>query len=376
MSNHPNEPFDELMRRALAEEADRIDPTDALPEIRARARTQRRPVTRRPWVLTVGAAAIGTAAAIGAFTVFNDNAKTASDDQFAGGPGTTTSATGAPASPVHPTPAAPTPAPTEATQPPSALPKTRTEPTVRGTPETVRSAAVPVYWLGEKVGSTAAEPTFRLYRTWTKIVDGRPALEAVRIMTSKDPDDPDYYSAWRGALVNSVTRADGVVTVDFKQLPQTRLDEAAANVATQQLVYTVQGALDNPKERVQVTQQGRAGNLLFGQVDTSQPFSRAQASKVQALVWIDNLTEGQITKSPLTVTGIAAAYEATLNWRATNLKTRQTLAHFVNTKEGQAYSPFAIPLKLGPGEWRIEAYLVSAVDGSDTDTDSKTVFIK
>jgi hypothetical protein len=370
MNDNQRDPFDDLVRRALAEEADRIEPADALPEIQARVRTQRRPATaRRPWVLTVGAAAIGTAAAIGAFTVLDDNAKNAGgDDPVAGGPGTTTSATEAPSATTPSSAPAPTPEPTLAPQ----SPKT----TGRGTPESVRSAAVPVYWLGEKVGTTSAEPTFRLYRTWTKIIDGRPALEAVRIMTSKNPDDPDYYSAWRGAQVNSVTRADGVVTVDFKHLPETKLDPAAATVATQQLVYTVQGALDSPKDRIQVTQQGRTGSLLFGQVDTTEPFSRAQASKVQALVWIDNLSEGQVTKSPIIVTGIAAAFEATVNWRATNLKTRATQASFANTKEGQTFSPFAFPLKLTPGEWRIEAYLLSGADGSVTDTDSKTVFVK
>lgn len=373
MSDQPNDPFDDLVRRALAEEADRIEPADALPEIQARVHTQRRPATRRPWVLTAGVAAIGTAAAIGAFTVLNDDAKTAGDDQFAGGPGTTTSATGAPSTTLPTTEAAPTPEPTEATLPPTS-PKT-TAPVGRGTPEPMRSAAVPVYWLGEKIGATSAQPTVRLYRTWTKI-NGRPALEAVRIMTSKDPGDPDYYSAWRGAQVNSVIRADGVVTVDFKHLPEAKLDEAAAHVATQQLVYTVQGALNAPREPVQVTQQGKPGGRLFGQVDTSRPLTRAPASKVQALVWIDNLNEGQVTQSPLTVTGIAAAFEATVNWRAINLKTRAPLTGYVNTKEGQTFSPFAIPLKLTPGEWRIEAYLISAENGSVTDTDSKTVFVK
>ena len=77
------------MRRALADEADRIEPADALPEIRARAHAQRRPRARRPWLLTVGAAAIGTAAAIGAFTVFNGDQNTANDGDVAG-PGTTT----------------------------------------------------------------------------------------------------------------------------------------------------------------------------------------------------------------------------------------------------------------------------------------------
>ncbi|GAB2662071.1 Gmad2 immunoglobulin-like domain-containing protein [Kribbella swartbergensis] len=374
MNENPNDSFDELVRRALAEEAERIEPSDALPEIQARVRAQRRPAARRPWVLTAGAAAIGTAAAIGAFTVLDDNSRPSGDDQLAGSPATTTTTTNAPSSPV-PT-AAPTPVPTQATVPPSASAKVTTAPSGRGTPEPIRSTAVPVYWLGERVGTTTAEPTVRLYRTWTKVINGRPALDAVRMMTSKDPGDPDYYSPWRGAQVSSVTLADDVVTVDFKQLPQTRLDEAAANVAAQQLVYTVQGALNSSRERVQVTQRGQTGHLLFGHIDTSRPFTRAEAGKVQALVWIDNLTDGQVTKSPITVTGVAAAFEATVNWRATNLKTRETVADFVNTKEGQKFSPFAIPLKLTPGQWRIEAYLVSAEDGSDTDIDSKTVYVR
>jgi immunoglobulin-like protein involved in spore germination/sporulation and spore germination protein len=364
MNDHPNDSFDDLMRRALSEEADRIEPADALPEIQARVRTQRRPAPRRPWVITAGAAAVGTAAAIGAFTVLPDNAKTAGDDEVAGPPAITTSATIPPSS-IPATPTTGTLPPTTASEEPKVA---------RGTPEPIQSAAVPVYWLGAKVG-TKTEPAVRLYRTWAKVIQGRPALEAVRVMTSRQPGDPDYYSAWRGAEVNSVTRSNGVVTVDFKQLPQTRLDAAAADVAAQQLVYTVQGALNNPRDRVQITQQGRAGTMLFGQVDTSRPLSRAEATKVQALVWIDNLTEGQITRSPLTVTGTAAAFEAQVNWRATNLKTRAIQTDYVNTKEGQKFSPFAIPLKLTPGQWRIEAYLISAEDGRITDTDSKTVTV-
>jgi hypothetical protein len=364
MNDHPNEPFDDLMRRALSEEADRIEPADGLPEIQARVRAQRRPVPRRPWVITAGAAAVGTAAAIGAFTVLPDNAKTAGDDEVAGPPAVTTSATIAPSS-IAPTPTAETLPPTTVSEEPKVA---------SGTPESIRSAAVPVYWLGEKVG-TKTQPTVRLYRTWAKIVQGRPALEAVRIMTSKQPSDPDYYSPWRGAEVNTVTRSKGVVTVDFNRLPQSRLDAAAAHVAAQQLVYTVQGALNDASVPVQITQQGRAGAMLFGQVETSRPLSRAEATDVQALVWIDNLTEGQTTRGQLTVTGTAAAFEAQVNWRATNLKTRATKASYVSTKEGLKFSPFAIPLKLSPGQWRIEAYLISAEDGRITDTDSKTVVV-
>ncbi|MEU4290337.1 Gmad2 immunoglobulin-like domain-containing protein [Kribbella sp. NPDC026596] len=381
MSEHSNEPFDEMMRRALAEEADRIEPADALPEIRARAHAQRRPAARRPWLMTVGAAAIGTAAAIGAFTVFNGDQNTANDGDAVAGPGTTTTASRAPSSAS----VSPTPSPV-ATLPPATAPEATTAPTERGKPEqVVKGALVPIYWLGDRAGtksvivgpkpSTQARSTVRLYRTWAK-VSGRPAVEAVRIMTSKQPGDPDYYSVWRGAEVNTVTRSEGVVTVDFKELPATDLDADTADVATQQLIYTVQGALHNSSEPVQVTQRGRPGAKLFGQIDTTEPLSRAQAADVQALVSIDSPAEGQTTASPVTIQGTANAFEATVNYQVTNLKTRKSTKSFVNTKEGLKFAPFLIELKLTPGPYQIDAYLISDADGTISDADTKTIFVK
>lgn len=379
MNEHPNDSFDELMRRAMHEEADRVEPTDSLPEIQARARAQRRTTSRRPWVLTAGAAVVGTAAVIGAFTVLDNNTNTAGDSGVAAGPSTSTSASALPSSTTPQASTAPSQAPTE---PPTAqatsVPKDR-----RGTPEPmVKGTLVPVYWLGDKStvtptpgATTKSTPKVRLYRTWAKVT-GRPAVEAVRIMTSKQSGDPDYYSLWRGAEINTVTRSDGTVTVDFKRLPTAKLDPETADVAAQQLIYTVQGALDDSSQRVQITQDGQAGAQLFGQVDTSTPLSRAQAANVQALVWITSPAQGQLTKSMVTVEGTAAAYEATVNYEATNLKTREVRKGYTNTKEGQKFTPFAFNLKLTPGPWQIEAFLISPADGSTTDVDSKTIEVR
>jgi hypothetical protein len=73
---------------------------------------------------------------------------------------------------------------------------------------------------------------------------------------------------------------------------------------------------------------------------------------------------------------MAAAFEAQVDWRATNLKTKATLSGYTMTNEGQKFSPFAFTPKLTAGTWLIEAYLVSSVDGKITDTDSKLVFVK
>ena len=101
--------------------------------------------------------------------------------------------------------------------------------------------AVPVYWLGKTVGNDTGAG-MRLYRTFIGI-KGRPAEEAVRVMTMQKPDDPDYESPWAGAKISSVTRSSDGVTVDFKALPREKLEPDLADLAMQQLVYTVQGAL-------------------------------------------------------------------------------------------------------------------------------------
>ena len=364
MNDQQPDRFDELMRRALADEAAKIEPDDGLHKIQARVRTQRKPISRRPWVLTAGAAAVGTAAVIGAFTMLTDDTNKTGNVGVAG-PTTTTASSASAAPTSHLPPGSPSPSPT-AGSPRATL-------AVQGTRETPTVEAVPVYWLGKTVGNDTGAG-MRLYRTFIGI-KGRPAEEAVRVMTTQKPDDPDYESLWAGAEVSSVTRSSDGVTVDFKTLPREKLEPDLADLAIQQLVYTVQGALGDDTVPVQVTEQGRASSSLFG-VDTRQPLGRAQASDVQALVWILAPTNAAVVSAPVTVTGTAAAYEAQVNWRATNLKTKVTLSGYTMTKEGQKFSSFAFTPKLTAGSWLIDAHLVSPEDGKTTDTDSKLIFVK
>jgi hypothetical protein len=370
MNDHGEDPFDELMRRSLSEEADRIEPADGLHEIQARVRNQRKPVSRRPWAITAGAAVVGAAAAIGAFAVLNDNTKTADQPSVASGPDTTTTAS------VDPT-TAPTLPPTPKPDPTKAgTPTVDPSDTARAIQEpAVKQKAVPIYWLGKVVGNKNG-PDYRLYRTWQSI-NGRPAEEALRLMTmSKVAGDPDYVSPWDGSAVNSVRYTDNLIVVDFKQLPTAALEPDVADMAAQQLVYTVQGVLQKSGTPVQITEGGRTPSTLFGVVDASEPLNRAQALNVQAMVWIETPANNQTVKQPFKVTGTAAAYEAHVDWKATNLKTKAVVKNYTSTAEGMKFSPYAFTPKLGTGEWLIEVYLTSPGDGSITDTDSKTIYVK
>lgn len=326
-------------------------------------------------MLTAGLAAAGTAAAIGAFTVFNGNANTANDGDAVAGQGSTTSATGAPDSP-RVTSASPVPGPTK---PPAEDETIAPLPKQKGVPETaVKEASVPVYWTAYRVANTSAAPSssksdVRLFRTFHR-VSGYPAVEAVRLMSYGKTSDPDYQTMWRGAEVNSVRRFDDVVLVDFKRLPQARLDKATAKVAVQQLVYTVQGALQDNSRPIQITEGGKSGHRLFGQIDTRTPIGRAQALDVQALVSITAPAEGSLTKSPVVVSGTAAAFEAHVNYRATNLKTGKVIESYAMSEDGSKLSSYKFDLRLDPGPWLIEAFLVSNEDGTTvSDADSKQI---
>jgi len=372
MNDHPNDPFDELMRRALNAEADRIEPADGLHEIQARVRTQRKPVSRRPWAITAGAAVLGTAAAVGAFAVLSGDNRNAGDTEVAG-PGASTSSAGAAVTP-QPTAEQSVPPGYPTTTPSAPEPAVTTKPTRAGTLEPITSKSVPVYWLGDSVGATTG-PKVRLYRTFTEI-KGRPAFEALQLMTAAKSDDPDYQSPWVGATVGSVSRSDGLITVDFKQLPKQRLTSDVAGVALQQLVYTVQGAMQLT-EPVEVTAQGKPATQLFG-MEVKQPLSRAKTLDVQALIWVESPRNGAIVRTPLKVSGIAAAFEAQVNWRITSESTRQVVAEGpASTKEAGMLLPYSFTVKALPaGSYRLDVFEFSAEDGRQTSTDSKTIYVK
>ncbi|ONI76673.1 hypothetical protein BWI15_05090 [Kribbella sp. ALI-6-A] len=367
MNEHPNDEFDELMRRALHSEADRIEPADGLHEIQARVRSQRAPVNRRGWVLTAGAAAVGTAAAIGAFALLNGEDRPSGDSQVAGAPETSATATGSVDSTLPPS-AVPTPAPRPTEPTPKALP------TQSGKLEPKGSGAIPVYWLGRTDGIETGAGV-RLYRTFAQF-EGRPTYSALQLMVAGKSSDPDYISPWSGAQVAGVRMSGALTTVDFAKLPTERLDQGVAQMALQQLVYTVQGA-SGQTVPIEVTLRGKPVSHLFG-VEIKQPLGRAQSLDVQALIWITAPENGAVVRSPLKVSGVAAAHEAQLNWRITSDDTKRVIDEGVaTTEEAYKFTPYSfVVAKLPAGRYTLEVFEVSVADGRQTSTDTKSILVK
>jgi hypothetical protein len=251
------------------------------------------------------------------------------------------------AGPVPGTPAAPTSAP---------------EPVAR---------ALPVYFVGE----TAAGP--RLYREYHRVDTADPASDAVREMFA-GAIDPDYRTPWPDGtgLRSPVEAAGGVITVDLTG-PATgaQVGSAGAELTVQQLVYTVQGALQST-DPVRILVDGAPVDELFGAVSTAEPVRRADPYATRSLVQIDAPADGATVGRSVEVTGEAAVFEATLPWEV--LRDGEVVGSgFTSTAEGQVFAPFAFTVELAPGDYvvRISEDDPSGGEGRPVLTDDKAITV-
>jgi hypothetical protein len=233
-------------------------------------------------------------------------------------------------------------------------PAANTPPTAApSTPEPER--ALPVYYVAE----TAAGP--RLQREFHRLPAADPATAAVREMLAHPTGtDPDYRNPWPAgtALRGPVTRTAEAITVDLTAAPPSEL-------AAQQLVFTVQGALGETTP-VQLRKDGVPGPLI----------PRGDPYALRSLVQIDAPADGTSTGSPVTVTGEAAVFEATLHW--TVLSGGRTLRTGVtSTAEGQTFAPFRFSLDLPPGHYTVRISEDDPSDGAGRPvlTDDRTVTV-
>lgn len=232
--------------------------------------------------------------------------------------------------------------------------------------EAVTQKQVPVYWLSK------AGP--KLFRSYTEI-NGQPTLEAVRAMSSQSAPDADYTTAWGGAEPTSVVRNDGVITVDFSQLPQAQLKDPTATAAVQELVYTVQSAM-NATDPVRVTKAGQAVPTMFGAADTSVPVQRMSAAEVQNKVWITEPTDKSTVSGPVKVSGTAWS-KGQLNWRAVNTADRSEKTGTVQPGGSSPNSPYTFNADLPAGNWTLEVFDPAGSQAQRTlDSDSKTFTVR
>ncbi len=338
------------LRDVLSREARTMHPSaDALARIQARINERR---ASRPWlrIFTVGAAAMATAAvAVIAVTVIPSNGS--HDD---GGRQVAVS-------------------PTDITGAPS--------PTTSPSPSGVQQPAddghqVAIYYVGKK-----ADPQQRLYyEMFNRPVppDKTFVGDAVEALLTTPPTDPDYVSYWpKNTTILGVTiHNDTQVVLDLSADAATAQPGSADNAAIsiQQLLYTIHAAA--PKiESLELRIDGTQVTSLWGSSIT-EPISLAEPASVLSPVWISYPANGATVATTFKFGGEASIFEANVSWRILMnggvLKTGYSMADKGAPERGL----WEASVMLQPGTYTIEAYEVSAKDGSATYVDSKVVTVK
>ena len=199
-----------------------------------------------------------------------------------------------------PTSSKPTDTPSSAT--PSASDAGSTATT---TPDTV---AVPLYF----VGRTPVGP--RLYREFRNVEADNPVDEALALLAAGDALDPDYSTLLPEGVPTLVqgdmTEAIGInlPSLDWSERPE-GMSAKEAKLAVQQIVHTVQGALQS-RAPVEFFYDGLAPVLGFD--DAS--FEAAPQNNVLAFVNVTEPAQDAAVADTFTASGVANSFEATVPW--------------------------------------------------------------
>jgi Immunoglobulin-like domain of bacterial spore germination/Sporulation and spore germination len=303
--------LENILRSAMRDETDRIEPADHLQDIlRRTSRPRYARTSRRRWV--IGIAAAGLVAASVTMTVWVV-------DQTGG---------------HNP------PGPVVSVLPP---------------------VNVPLYYAQ---ANGAGKYLVRIFPEQHQVPStGNIGFDAVSALFTTMPTDPDYRSLWISGSVESVTHQPGLITVDLSADAATT--GAHDDVALQQIVYTVQHALDSRDPvRILISGGPPAG--------ASEPLQAAPANQIEGAIMVDTPSQGATVQSPVTVRGSASVYEGTVMWEI--LKDGRIVKHdFTTALSGQELSPFSFTIDLDPGSYTLRIYDASGGSPMFVETKQFTV---
>lgn len=337
---------EDLLRRALHDEASRVAP-DANGLARIRERTRRVPWWRRPfaWSLATATAAAAVTVAVGVALNVGGNTptdRTAIMDQLDSTGQESDDDSGDALSESGEDDAVSSAPTEESTEVPDDVPQA----------DALVVMAVPAYFLTE----TPAGP--RLAREFRGVQDRENAAEAALGVMVEGPVDPDYSTPWDPETEFSVTEAADAIEVELS-VPDDGVPEELRELAVQQVVYTVQAALQSTDDVRFVVGASTAEQLWDADTSTIT-VPRAPQLEVRQLVQINDPTEGMPMTSPVEITGEAALFEATYEWR---IEQGGVVVEegFGQSEEGQRFAPFSFEVELEPGEYEV---IVTASDPS------------
>jgi hypothetical protein len=338
-----DDPTARLLRRALAEEAEMVQPRNGLDDVTRRVEGEHRGRRFAPWLAGIAVAAVAGVVA-GVLIPGNDS------NQQAGPPaGQPSSSASAPAS----------------TGPSASATETGSSTTAPAG----ELKGVPVYYIGQSRSRSSVYNEFWLYREFRTVPDSGGYIEsAIRAMTDLKPLDPDYSTPWKPASSVKVTQSGKSLTVDLSAdaFSGTNVGSEVAALAIQQLVYTATAAASEagtPADTVTITVDGKPSDA-WGVVRVGEPTARADVADVQAPTWVTSPQEGETVKAgTVKFTGYGTAFEATFVWEVR--KRGGDVVAQGNTMGGSmgTYGEFTFSAKLQPGEYTVEVYQPDMSDG-------------
>lgn len=250
-----------------------------------------------------------------------------------------------------------------------------TEPTATNEPsEGGGATTVPVYFAGDTPMGA------RLYREFRRVT-GDPYVEAARLLTTGDSLDPDYRSLFPQGSFADVRAEDDAIVVEVADDGWNAagdLSRKDARLATQQLVYTLQGVAQERLPVRVVDVDGAPVPLLGVEGDLTQ----AAPLEVLALVSISGPEEGETVADTFTAAGVASSFEATVPWEVRDGSGKVVLDGFA-TADGwmDKLYPWASEVDvsgLEPGTYTFVAMTddPSGGEGPGPMEDSKTITVK
>ncbi len=306
--------YDARLSELISQAADSIEPGEGLTAIRSRTRKEN-PMSSNPrnWLYAVTGAVAGTAAVIVAIAVVSQLNNGDSSTPAAG-----QAQTSAPDATKDPSASqSPTDTPTTADTSPSGLPV---------------ESAVPVYFAGDGPRGTV------LFREFQPGIGADPVAQAAQAAVAGPSRDPDYRSLWPAGTQATASYDGDVITVDLTGPDGSALHDRPAgvskrdaNLAVQQVIYSVQGAAQT-RAGVQLLIDGQRTDQVLGQ-PASEPLSNAPGSDVLSQMSITSPEEGQQVSGSFTASGVNNAFEATFTWELRD-DSGQVVANDFGTAEG------------------------------------------
>ncbi len=359
---HPDyEPgeFDAVERRlrgALTDEARRVEPHDRLDAILTAASQPGGPHDlgshRRRWLVPLAAAA-AVAVIGGGLWVAGEENRT-SPSPAATSPGT-----------VATTPAPSATSPSGTSTGPSSTSTTTA-------PPAARTVSVPAYFVGP-VGD--AKPTYKLFRefvpaTVTGTGDDATVQAALAAAINAQPftNTDGYLIPWSGTQVTDVSVAPQLITITLSNAGPQGFGKEVERLAVQELVWTAQAAVGKGTIPVRFA-VADGSDALYGAFPTSKTYNRPPTDRSWedlAPIWVTSPSRGQVLPAakPVTVTGQATVFEATVQWQLSGAARRS--GHAMATIGAPGRGTYSIPLgTLAPGSYTIRVFEPSAKgDGS------------